>query len=53
MEAQFDLKAEGFEKGMDYLIPNPFTVGPLPLHDGRQETPEILDYRLRYNTRVG
>jgi Flp pilus assembly protein TadD len=45
-------KAEGFEKGMDYLIPNPFTVGPLPLHDGHHETPEILDYRLLYNTRV-
>src|SRR5579871_3781343 len=45
-------KAEGFEKGMDYLIPNPFTVGPLPLHDGGVETPAILDYRLRYNTRV-
>lgn len=45
-------KAEGFEKGMDYLIPNPFTVGPLPLHAGRVETPEILAYRLNYNTRV-
>jgi hypothetical protein len=45
-------KAEGFEKGMDYLIPNPFTVGPLPLHAGRAETPPILAYRLRYNTRV-
>jgi hypothetical protein len=45
-------KAEGFEKGMDYLIPNPHTVGPLPLHAGKTETPEILDYRLRYNTRV-
>ncbi len=45
-------KAEGFEKGMDYLIPNPFTVNPLPMHAGRQETPEILAYRLNYNTRV-
>lgn len=46
------MKAEGFEKGMDYLIPNPFTVDPLPLHAGRAVTPDILDYRLRYNTRV-
>jgi len=45
-------KAEGFEKGMDYLIPNPFTVSPLPLHAGHDETPEILAYRLLYNTRV-
>lgn len=45
-------KADGFEKGMDYLIPHPFTVGPLPMHAGRRETPAILDYRLRYNTRI-
>lgn len=45
-------KAEGFEKGMDFLNPNPFTVGPLPLHPASAETAGHLEYRLRYNTRV-
>jgi hypothetical protein len=45
-------KAEGFEKGMDFRVPNPFTVTPLPTHRGRAESPALLDYRLRYNTRL-
>ena len=45
-------KAEGFEKGMDFLNPNPFTVGPLPLHPASAETAAHLEYRQRYNTRV-
>jgi hypothetical protein len=44
-------KAEGFEKGMDFLISNPLSVAPLPLHPGQAESPALLDYRLRYNTR--